>query len=87
MKEYIKVPLSTESLIMGLTNTQAGRLFKAVFNYAFNDIAYLIGEDGMLEEKIDWSELYGELENGEYRLVKELYINGYNYFSVEFTIE
>ena len=41
----------------------------------------------MLEEKIDWSELYGELENGEYRLVKELYINGYNYFSVEFTIE
>lgn len=56
-------------------------------NYAFNDIAYLIGEDGMLEEKIDWSELYGELENGEYRLVKELYINGYNYFSVEFTIE
>ena len=55
--------------------------------YAFNDIAYLIGEDGMLEEKIDWSELYGELENGEYRLVKELYINGYNYFSVEFTIE
>lgn len=35
----------------------------------------------------DWSKLYGELEKGEYRLVKEIYNNGRTYLIVEFTIE
>lgn len=35
----------------------------------------------------DWSKLYGELEPGEYRLVKEIYDNAHTYLAVEFTIE
>lgn len=56
-------------------------------NYAFKDIAYKIGENNKLEMNIDWSKLYGELESGEYRLIKDLYNDGHIYLSVEFTIE
>lgn len=37
------------------------------------------------EDKIDWSELYGELKKGEYRLVIKIYDNNIKY--VEFTID
>lgn len=47
-------------------------------------IARLVGEDGKLEYKINWEKLYGELEAGEYRLVKEV-ANQYIY--AEFNIE
>lgn len=56
-------------------------------NYVFTDIAYKIGENHQLEMHTDWSKLYGELEPGEYRLVKEIYDNGHTYLAVEFTIE
>ena len=56
-------------------------------NYVFTDIAYKIGENHQLEMNTDWSKLYGELEPGEYRIVKELYDNGDIYLAVEFTIE
>ena len=56
-------------------------------NYVFTDIAYKIGENHQLEMNTDWSKLYGELEPGEYRLVKEIYDNGHTYLAVEFTIE
>lgn len=56
-------------------------------NYAFKDVAYKIGENNKLEMNIDWSKLYGELESGEYRLIKDLYNDGHIYLSVEFTIE
>lgn len=56
-------------------------------NYVFTDIAYKIGENHQLEMNTDWSKLYGELESGEYRLVKEIYDNGHIYLAVEFTIE
>ena len=56
-------------------------------NYVFKDIAYRIGENHQLEMNTDWSKLYGELEPGEYRIVKELYDNGDIYLAVEFTIE
>lgn len=56
-------------------------------NYAFKDIAYKMGENHQLEMNIDWSKLYGELESGEYRLIKDLYNDGHIYLSVEFTIE
>ena len=55
--------------------------------YGFEEVAYLIGKDNKLEMNTDWSELYGELEKGEYRLVKEIYNNGRTYLTVEFTIE
>ncbi len=55
--------------------------------YAFTDIAYLPDENGKVEMNTNWKNLYGELEKGEYRLVKEVYDNGNNYIYVEFTIE
>lgn len=57
--------------------------------YGFEEVAYLIGKDNKLEMNTDWSKLYGELEKGEYRLVKNLYDNDNNniYLAVEFTIE
>lgn len=55
-------------------------------NYAFHEVAY-IAKKGVLEMKHDWSIIYGELEKGEYRLVKSQYENGYKYFSVEFNID
>ena len=56
-------------------------------NYVFKDIAFKIGENHQLEMNIDWSKLYGELEPGEYRLVKDFYNNSHIYLAVEFTIE
>lgn len=51
--------------------------------------AITVGEDKKLELDIDWTELYGELKQGEYRLIKELYGTGNEgkYFWVEFEIE
>ena len=53
-------------------------------NYVFDAIGYILKPSKQSEEKIDWRELYGELERGEYRLVKN--ISG-KYIGVEFTIE
>lgn len=56
--------------------------------HPFTLIGMLPGEDGKLEFKIDWSKRYGELENGRYRIVKSVYINGeQREIYVEFTIE
>ena len=51
--------------------------------YTFNAIGWLVGKDGTIEEKEDWKDLYGELEEGEYRIVKE--VNG-SYIYAEFSI-
>lgn len=48
--------------------------------------AFIVNKDGILELKENWKDIYGELEKGEYRLVKRHYENGYNYFWVEFSI-
>lgn len=56
-------------------------------NYSFTDIAYIPGEDGTIEMNVNWEGLYGELNSGEYRLVKELYDNGKKYIYAEFKIE
>lgn len=62
-----------------------GKLEPITDDYAFTDIAWLIGEDNTLEDKVDWSDLYGELEDGRYRLVKRIYDGGaYKYFSTDF---
>lgn len=62
----------------------------------FNAIGYMMGQNDKLEITVDWSRIYGELEPGDYRLVKNVYDNseehedyseGYRYFDVEFTIE
>lgn len=62
-------------------------------NYGFNAIGYHVDENNELEMKINWDWLYGELENGEYRLVKDAAINkndsylGSGVVYVEFSIK
>lgn len=53
-------------------------------NYAWTSIGYLVDKDNKLEMDINWKRLYGELDKGTYRIVKE--VNN-KYFSVEFQID
>lgn len=54
----------------------------------FNLLAQLADKDGKLTEKIDWSKSYGELKNGEYRIVKSVSTpEGEKTVYAEFTIE
>lgn len=41
-------------------------------DYGFNDIAYSITNNDIIDFKIDWEWLYGELEPGEYRIGKKV---------------
>ncbi|MGE7949300.1 immunoglobulin-like domain-containing protein [Lysinibacillus sp. NPDC093688] len=41
-------------------------------NPAFKDIGYSLDSSGVKEWKVDWDWLYGSLDNGEYRIVKEI---------------
>lgn len=40
-------------------------------NYAFNMIGYTVNSDNILELVVDWEWLYGKLEDGKYRIVKD----------------
>lgn len=51
---------------------------------------YLVDENGNLELNQNWQDIYGELANGEYKLVKyvtNLENNTYSTISVNFDIE
>lgn len=52
-------------------------------NYGFNSIGYIVDENNTLELTHNWEWLYGRLDNGDYRLVKE--VNN-KCFSTNFTI-
>ena len=65
-------------------------------NCVFNDIAYYIDETNKLEMEQDTSCMYGELDTGEYRLVKytlpkdkigNIIEKDKTYFNVEFKID
>lgn len=65
-------------------------------NYGFDDIGYTLNKEKKLELKQDWSYIYGELPEGEYRLVKYVFNNNEGtipkeddklYFFVEFSID
>lgn len=58
-------------------------------DYNFVAVAYNVDKTGKLEEVVDWAGLYGGLEKGEYRLVKNVYGNDGNeiYFSTDFLID
>lgn len=43
-----------------------------LIDYAWNDVAYKIKRNGITEIPVEWKWLYGELEQGFYRLTKEL---------------
>ncbi len=55
----------------------------------WNDRGFALDKDGQYNQTIDWNRTYGELNNGEYRLVKKVYDNSeqkYIEFYVEFVI-
>lgn len=63
---------------------------------SFITIGYLTDENGIREIETDWTNHYGKLETGEYRIIKGVYDNsqeyenyedGIRYFSTEFIIE
>ena len=41
-------------------------------DYGFNDIGYHLSSGKNEEWKVDWSWLYGSLDTGEYRIVKDI---------------
>lgn len=61
-------------------------------NYAFHDIGYNLDSMNDGEWKIDWNWLYGSLDTGEYRIVKDIvdFRNTGNYdkyyLTAEFTV-
>ena len=56
--------------------------------YPFNLLGLIPGKDGKIKCNLDWSERYGELENGEYRIVKTVSTSdGEIELYAEFTIE
>lgn len=57
------------------------------FNYVFNEIGLLTNDNNQLELDEDWEYMYGKLEKGSYRLVKNVYDDGEKYFSVKFDIK
>ena len=58
-------------------------------NYSFTAEAYLTNGNSEVEIPIDWTDLYGTLENGKYRIVKRVFnnLNREEDVSVEFTID
>ena len=60
---------------------------KKIKNLPYTMQAFIVDENNKLEFDIDWSITYGELETGEYRLVKNTDIENKLYeFTVEFEI-
>lgn len=53
----------------------------------FSDIGIIVGEEHKIEENVNWATIYGELEEGEYRLVKSVYENENKYLVTLFSIK
>ena len=53
-------------------------------NPVFTSIGYLLDENNQLELQVNWDWLYGSLNSGRYRLIKEI---NHKYIAVEFTME
>ncbi|AYC28993.1 immunoglobulin-like domain-containing protein [Paenisporosarcina cavernae] len=62
-------------------------------NWGFNAIGYQLDPHDKKEWKISWNDFYGEMEPGDYRMVKSILLTfeagGYDksYLAAEFTIE
>lgn len=57
-------------------------------NLSWISIAYELGEDNEMTQKLDIEEYYGKLEKGTYRIIKPVYDNGYiDIYSNEFEIK
>ena len=59
-------------------------------NYGWNSMGYLVSDDDKLEFEINWENIYGKIESGQYRLVKytsEIGEEPIHYITVEFEIK
>lgn len=64
------------------------KLMDEIDGYIWGLMGYPSGSDKKINFNLDWSELYGELENGEYRIVKYIRTDGKTVpLYAEFTIE
>lgn len=79
-----EITLGEEYSIDKKDNGKWKSLIPIIDNYGFIDIGYILKPNDDFETKIDWRWLYGELETGEYRLIKD--VND-KYVSVEFRID
>ena len=55
-----------------------------ITDYGFNEIGWLVDDNGQLTMDVDWEWLYGELPAGHYRILKQA---GTQIISAEFTVE
>lgn len=56
-------------------------------NFAFKDLAWVAGNDNTITNNINWEKLYGELEKGQYRIVKKVDGKMFCAIQVEFEIK
>lgn len=74
--------------IMKLENEDHWITLKPNEDVAFNEIAYVLDENNQWHYKVDWTNFYGELETGTYKIKKSVYNNGYvDLYSNQFVIE
>lgn len=56
-------------------------------NFAFKDLAWVAGDDNTITNNLNWEKLYGELEKGQYRIVKKVDGKMFCAIQVEFEIK
>lgn len=56
-------------------------------NFAFKDIAWIVGDDNTITKNVNWEKLYGKLEAGQYRMVKKVNGKMFSAIQVEFEIK
>ena len=56
-------------------------------NFAFKDLAWIVGNDNAITNNVNWEKLYGKLEPGQYRMVKKVDSKMFSAIQVEFEIK
>lgn len=56
-------------------------------NFAFEDLAWIAGDDDTITNNVNWEKLYGKLEPGKYRMVKKVDGKMFSAIQVEFEIK
>ena len=55
-----------------------------ISEYGFNELGYLVNDDGEVKFNVNWEWLYGKLPQGDYRILKEA---GKDIISAEFCVK
>jgi len=79
------------SFRIDVKNNNSWQELEKIGDAYFNMIAYSVDKNNKLELKQDWSNIYGKLSKGEYRIVKDVCVNEgcteKKEFSAQFVIE